>query len=220
MKRTTIAALLTAALLAACGEAASKVLLPDSHLAASAGVIDPTATWKIPVDDAALSLRRDRQFTSADGFSVYADGVCRVSAKIFATTAYSNTGDATIDITSPKGNSCGRRFHLIYPDGATDFFDSFSNLNALQSTTSRIAIRTTEPRRLIIGTVPRCGRVIFGDNGRVGEGTDKLNVTRLDGHTWHVQSGVVGSDRALCESTGAIYNLQVNFDVVASRDLP
>jgi hypothetical protein len=221
MNRSTLSALLVAALLAGCSEPATTALQPISRTS-SVGVTDPTATWKIPVNDAALSLKSDGQFS--DGvFSIYADGVCKVSAKIFATTALSNTGDATIQTSAPKGNGCGRRFRLVYPGGESDFFDTFSNLNKLQSSISVIAVGNTEPRRLILGTVPRCGRVIFGDNGNVGAGTDMLNVKRVDLRTWHVQSGAAGADRALCENAlppNNIYNLQVSFDVVASRDMP
>lgn len=219
MSRSIIPAFLVSTLLVACSEPATTALMPTSRTDAAAGVTDPTATWRIPLDDAALALRSDGLYASADGFSVYADGVCRVSAKIFATTAYSNTGDATIQTTAPKGNTCGRRLRLAYPDGVSDLFDTFSNLNALESTTSSIPQGSTEPRRLILGNATRCGRVIFGDNGRVGAGTDKLDVRRVDARTWQVRSGAIGS-RALCESTGQIYNLQVSFDVVASRDLP
>jgi hypothetical protein len=220
MYRSTVSYFVVAALVGACSEPASVLMKPVAS-AAAAGVTDPTATWKIPLDDGALSLRSDGLFP-AGGFSVYADGVCRVAAKIFATTALSNTGDATIELTAPRGNTCGRRFRLVYPDGGIDAFDTFSNLNALQSTSpaSIIPVGETAPRRLILGNATRCGRMIFGDNGRVGAGTDKLNATRVDARTWHLQSGAPGADRALCESTGVIYNLQVSFDVVASRDLP
>ena len=96
------------------------------------GPTDPTATWKIPLADAGLGFASDGQY--GDGtYSVYADGVCGVSAKIFATTAASNSGDATIQVA--KAKNCTRRFTLHYPDAFTETVLSFNNLLQLQNST-------------------------------------------------------------------------------------
>ena len=56
-------------------------------------VSDPTASWHLPLDGTGLSFTSDGNF-AANGNSIYANGVCGVTSKIFATTAASNSGDA------------------------------------------------------------------------------------------------------------------------------
>ena len=222
--------------LAACSEqsggpSAPGLLPPTGISAARGGPSDPTATWKIPLADAGLSLKSDHLFNDTM-YSAYADGTCGVAAKIFATTAFSNTGDATIQMSYPSGHKCGRTITLVYPDSATETLATFSNLNQLQNTNPATVIHQGESalRRLIVGfqvsglnnpTSSRCGRVIFGDNGNVGSGTDQLLVTRIDARTWRVQSQPAPNNRALCESLGIIYpGMVLDFLVVASADLP
>jgi len=204
--------------------APSAVAAPPS-LAAHGGPSDPTATWKIPLDASGLSLRSDGLY--GDGsYSVYANGVCTVAAKIFATTAASNSGDATIQTTAPKGNKCGRTFTLRYPDASTETLASFDNLNVLENTGYSIPAGTSVARRLILNptetstTPSRCGRVLFGPNGSVSLGTDSVQVTRVDASTWEIASQPAPNDRALCENTGEIYEMPVRFVVVSSYPLP
>lgn len=199
----------------------------------STSVKDPAATWQIPVADAGLSVKSDGRFSDGT-YSVYADGVCSVSGRIFATTASSPTpsGDAVLQMSYPKGKSCGRTIIVGYPDGGADTLAAFNNLNKLQSNDPNtvIPIGQTAYRRLIIGfnatllgnpSSGRCGRIIFGDNGNVGAGTDMLLVTRLNSTTWHVQSQPAPNNRALCENLGEIYdNMIVDFVVVSSYGLP
>jgi hypothetical protein len=186
-------------------------------------VSDPTATWLIPVSDTGLSLRSDGQQVS-HGNSVYANDVCGVTTRIFATTAGSGSGDATIRLDAATGKGCGRTFTIVYPDGRSETLRSFANLWAVHSPTSSIPIGATELRRFVfnpsaINVSSRCGRLIFGESELGGAaGSDRLEVTRVDARTWHVQSQP--EDRnALCENTGALYEMSVEFTVVASQDL-
>jgi len=201
-------------LVAACGEDAPTSPSNIDMPAASAKASDPTATWTIPAPDGVLGL-------ASDGQGAYANGACGVSAKIFATTAGSNSGDATIQ--TAKGG-CSRRFTLRYPDAATESVLSFNNLLQLQSTTYSIPIGSTVKRRLILnpGAIAnnpsRCGRLLFGVNGTVGVGSDSVNVTRTSASSWQVQSA--GSNLALCEATGALYAMPVSFTVTSSVPLP
>lgn len=241
MPRQTAALAALALLATACQDASTgpdrRVAPAEAPALAKAGVKDPTATWLIPLADAGLVLRSDQRYADATNtHSVYANGTCSVATRIFATTE-SNvdpSGDATISMTHPSGGRCGRTVTIAYPDAAiTESLATFSNLNKLQDNgdaTTIIPVGGTALRRLIVGfehrtlgnpTSGRCGRVIFGDNGSVGAGTDMLRVTRLDARTWRVQSQQPPSDRALCEKTGTIIGgMTVDFTVVASRDLP
>ena len=188
---------------------------------------DPTDTWKIPLADASLALRSDRAYN--DGiYSSYTSGVCNVSGKIFATTAASNSGDATIQGSAATHGKCGRQFTLVYPDGFTETRGTFNNLHELENTTYSIPIGTTVRRRLVVdggllGSNPsRCGKLFFGVGplGDKGIGSDSVAVTRIDASTWQVQSQPAPNNRALCETNNQLYGMPVSFVVVSSHPLP
>lgn len=238
----TTAALAALAVLAACQDAGTgprvATTAPEAPSLAKSGVKDPTATWLMPLADADLVLRSDQGYQDdTKTYSVYANGVCSVAAKIFATTESNDdpTGDATLSMTYPKAGTCGRKVTIVYPDTTlTESLATFSNLNKLQDNGEKstiIPLEGSAPRRLIVGfehrtlgnpTSGRCGRIIFGDNGIVGAGTDMLQVTRVNARTWRVQSNSNPDlRRALCEKTKQIISgMTVDFTVVASRDLP
>lgn len=190
----------------------------------SSGPSDPTATWLIP-DNGGLSFRSDGQY-SADGISTYANGVCGVSAKIFATTEYSHSGDATINMDAPK-RGCGRRVTLVYPDNFTETVRTFGNLRVLQNTTTIIPVGATVKRTLAISpgnlsnNPSRCDGLLFGQGGQGnGVGSDSVLVTRLDGRTWRVFSDPASTRLAWCKKLDQLLEMTVDFTIVASEDLP
>ena len=218
----TIIALSVAALACATDATAPPV---DRPAFAKGGPADPTATWLLPLDTSGLAFRSDGQ-SGSSGYSVYANGACGVVAKIFATTAASNSGDATITLDPPKGRTgCGRTITLRYPDGGTESVRTFANLRQLQSTTSRIEIGQTVLRTFAINpgvlanNPSRCGRLVYGPNGSVAVGSDSVQVTRLDARTWQVETRP-GLGTAWCESLDQLYDMPVSFVIVASYDLP
>lgn len=219
---TAAGALALVLLMSACGEQVTDPTAGAGVMAKKGGPggpSDPTATWKIPLAGAGLALQSDGE--QGDGTSsLYAHGTCAVSTRIFATTAGSNSGDATIQLGTPNGRKCGRLFRISYPGGDTDEVAAFANLNQLQSTTFSIPVGNTALRRLILnpGTAT-CGRVIFGANGTVGAGSDSVQVTRVDASTWQVESQV-GADLAWCENTGQTYSAPVSFIISSSTPLP
>lgn len=190
-------------------------------------VVDPAATWKIPLADAGLALRSDHAYADAT-YSVYANGVCNVTGRIFATTAASNSGDATLQTSAPAKGKCGRLITLSYPDGYIETVAIFANLHELENTGYSIPVGATVTRRLVLdaGVLPnnpsRCGKLHFGVGplGDRGVGSDSVLVTRVDASSWHVQSQAGANDRALCENNGQIYDMPLNFTVVASFPLP
>ncbi|HUG27824.1 MAG TPA: hypothetical protein VMK53_05950 [Gemmatimonadales bacterium] len=185
---------------------------------------DPTATWLIP-NDGGLSLRSDGLYS--DGIiSTYAHGTCGVTAKIYATEAASNSGDATIGMDAPK-RGCGRRVTLVYPDDVSETVRTFGNLRKLQNTTTIITIGDTEKRTLAISpgsysnNPSRCDRLLFGEGGQGnGVGSDSVLVTRVDARTWRVWSDPDSEKLAWCEKTGELFPMTVDFTIVASTDLP
>jgi len=218
--RASLLVVTALAALLACSPDVSGPTAEEASLARG-GPADPTATWMIPLADGGLALRSDQNPQYAVGdYSVYANGTCGVEAKIFATTQYSNSGDATIQTKAPKGKTCGRRFTLVYPDATTETVASFNNLRELQSTTSVIPVGSTVLRVLAINpgvlsnNPSRCGRLLFGLFG-----SDMVQVTRLDLRTWRVWSQAA-SQLAYCENTLELLSMPVDFTVVASQDLP
>ena len=71
--------LLLSAIVVACSEGGdgSTLVAPQSAGLAKAPVTDPTATFKFPLDDAALAVKSDQLFGDAT-YSLYAEGVCGV----------------------------------------------------------------------------------------------------------------------------------------------
>jgi hypothetical protein len=189
-------------------------------------VVDPAATWEIPLADAGLALRSDH--ASGDGvYSVYASGSCNVQGGFLATTATSS-GDATLQTSLATKGKCGRTVSLFYPDGFTETVATFANLNDVDNTVYSIPIGTTVTRRLVInpGVVmvhpTRCGKLFFGVGplGEQGIGSDSVLVTRIDARSWQVKSQPAPNDRALCLSSGVIYEMPVSLVIVASYPLP
>ncbi|HUF49469.1 MAG TPA: hypothetical protein VMN60_01465 [Longimicrobiales bacterium] len=224
----TLCGLATVVILAACSpDSSTPTAMEPSFSKGGSTQTDPTATWLLPLADDGLAFKSDGQYSDGTN-SVYANGVCNVDAKIFATTQKSNSGDAVIQTNAAgKGKSCERSFTLRYPDGhPDDTVRSFNNLRNLQNTTNIIAVGETVKRLLILNpgamkVSSRCDRLMFGvgDNPDNGAGSDSVLVTRLDARTWRVRSNG-GDNLAWCQKTGELFAMPVDFQVVASYDLP
>jgi hypothetical protein len=178
------------------------------------GTSDPTATFTFP--NSGFALRGDGLYLSG-GNSVYANGVCGVTATIFATTAGSNSGDARLqtDIPSASDRKCAaypRKLTLDYGNG-TDVGTLVVNVRAMQNTNFSIPVGTTARRLLVVNNTARCGAVKFGEAG------DSANVTRISASEWHIQSQPYPNDNASCTTEGSLYHMQVDFTVVSSRPL-
>jgi hypothetical protein len=190
-------------------------------------VLDPTATWIIPLDDAGLGFRSDHLYS--DGVnSLYADGVCKVTAVIYATSNASGSGDAIFS-TNVSSGKCVRRFTLAYPDGFTETVGSFNNLSLIENATYSIPIGATVERQLhvspatLVGNNPsRCGGLIFGYGvmSNIAAASDSLLVTRESANTWHVVSQPPPHTMAYCKSTGQYFSMPVDFTIVTNRPLP
>jgi len=188
-------------------------------------VTDPTATWYFPLDDAALSIQSDHTYSNGTS-SAYADAVCNVTTRIFATTESSNSGDATMTTNNTKGK-CARRFRIVYPDGYTDMLPIFSNLRGIENTTYSIPIGATVRRQLHFGNIwsnvaSRCIGLVWGYGvaNDIAAGSDSVLVTRVDASTWHVASQPAPNNRAWCKGTGELFSMSIEFTVVSSRPLP
>jgi len=222
---------LVIASLVACSDptasAPSRALAPDVADAGKvSGPTDPTATWYIPLDDAALSVQSDH--LNGDGTSsVYANGVCNVATTIFATAQKSNSGDATLN-TGTGGGRCSRHITAVFPDGFSESVGTFMNLREIENTMYAIPIGATVERQLHVGTdqTPsdhsRCGGLVFGYGvaANVGAGSDSIWVTRVDASTWHAYSKAAPDNLASCKNTGQLYAINVDLTIVSSRPLP
>ncbi|WP_145978986.1 hypothetical protein [Gemmatimonas phototrophica] len=188
---------------------------------------DPKTTWYFPLDDSALGLRSDGAFVSGQE-SVYDNGVCGVSAKLFSSNAFSGSGDATMQTDNPnfRDRQCPlypRTVSLHYADGHVERTAGFFNLRALENGTLTIPIGSTALRGLTFSLSIRSARCASLRWNDLVEGLsvpgDKLLVTRLDANTWSVESQPAPNNRAYCPANGVSYPLNVRF-TVKKRALP
>jgi len=202
-------------------------IAPDASSAAAKAPPPPgtTPTWKIPLADATLAFRSDR--TNGDGtYSLYTNGVCDVGTAIIE----GGSGDATLNMSKGK---CIRKVNLVYPDGGSELVESFANLNDLETSAFTIPVGATIERRFVINPSvfnnnSRCDRLHFGQQGpnsTLGVGADSVLVERLDARTWHVYSKPADPDGtphdiAMCEKTGELLQMPIDFTIAASSDQP
>jgi hypothetical protein len=217
--RTAATLLAIAITAAACASDTTAPFAEDASLSRGGGTTDPTATWLIPLEASGLALRSDGRYPS-NGNSLYANGVCGVTAKIFAATS-SSSGDATITMDAPSGkNGCGRTVTLDYGNGITETLRTFANVRALQNTVISIPLGDTEGRTFAINpgalnSNTRCGRLVYGQNGTVAVGSDSVRVTRLSATSWRVETAP-GAAKAWCERRNEIVEMPIRFEIVSS----
>ena len=203
MLRRTIPLIAFVAGLSACGTAESPLmpLAEDALLAKPpSGPTDPTATFTF---DPGLGIQHD-------GNPEYANGVCGVTAKIFATEAASNSGDATMQTNNPraKDRHCIQRTLTVsYGDGSDETGPVFMNVREIHNTSTQIPEGQSALRMLRINVGSRCDGLEWA----------AVRVTRVAADTWLVESE--GDHQALCRATNAVYTIPVRFTIVSSRDL-
>ncbi len=190
-------------------------------------VLDPATTWMLPLADGGLGLRSDHLYS--DGVnSVYADGVCKVTSHIYATSDFSGTGDAVINTNQTTGK-CTRRFTLVFPDGYSETVGSFNNVRLIENAGYSIPIGATvrrqlhvAPAQLMANNPSRCGNLIFGYGvtSDIAAGSDSLLVTRVNATTWHVVSQAPPHTMAYCRDIGQYFSIPVDFTIVSNRPLP
>jgi len=188
---------------------------------------DPSATFLYPLSDATLSIQSDGLFSNGT-YSVYANGVCGVTAKIYATAAASNSGDLTYGTFVPrtKDNTCAsypRRIRVRYPDGFSELTYTSTNVQRVENTTFQIPVGATVKRQLNMGTGEsvRCTGIRWGANTGSSVVGDSVLVTRTALDTWHVQTQPAPNNRGVClSSSPTAYNLSVDFWVISARPLP
>jgi hypothetical protein len=221
----------SAAALVGCATdgAAPSPLAPQSpSFARTQGPTDPTSTFLFPLDDASLGVRSDHLFVSGSA-SVYANGVCGVDSKIFATTQLSNSGDAIMQTDNPKyaDHKCAsypRTIVIDYGDGsgsvATTTFINAGDIERENDPADQIAIGSFRLRALHVND-SRCGGLVYQDHIADGTltGADSVIVTRTATDTWVVTTQPAPNDKAYCKADGQLYHIPVQFTIVSSRPL-
>jgi len=195
---------------------------------------DPTATLWFPLADAALGLQSDHiaAYVSGDS-SAYADGVCGVDSKIFATTAASNSGDVIMQTDNSRYSDrhCKdypRKLHLVLRDDAGNVVTQlsstvFMNVHDVQNTTDIIPIGGSLARNLTISEDPHCNGLrwtLVMPDRTTPSGANQVIVTRTSANTWDAQTQPYPNDKAYCLGDGQLYHVPVQFTIVASRALP
>jgi hypothetical protein len=192
-------------------------------------VVNPTDTWKVPLNASGLAFRSDGRYSDGT-YSVYADGVCNVGGTM--NYVYQNpdyAGDMLLN-TGIGGGKCSRAFTFVFPDGYTETIGAYNNLRGIESATPTysIPIGQTVKRQLhlegqVLARVSsRCDGLVFGYGvmANVGAGSDSVLVTRVDVSTWRVFSQPAPHNLAYCHANGQLYAMPVDFLVVSSRALP
>jgi hypothetical protein len=223
---TTAVVLVLSAAAIACADAddAGMPAAPETPLLARSTVTDPSAIFRFPLADAALNVKSDGLMSDGT-YSVYANGLCGVEAKIFATTEFSNSGDATLSMgNARKSTGCvaPRHFTIVFPDGLTETTTSFSNLRELENTTYAIPLGAPVLRAFHLGmSSTRCEGLAWSTlAGGVTVPGDSVIVTRTAADSWHIQSQPYPNNRAWCKPNGPTYNMAVDFTITSSRPLP
>lgn len=175
---------------------------------------DPTATFVLPSAGAALL---------SDGNGDYVNGSCGVEAKIFATEAASNSGDATLNT---KKGKCIRTVRIVFGDGDEEQVRVFINVNNIHNTTTVIPLNGTVTRGMNINpwSGSRCETLLLRNTLQDGtplpEG-NPVKVTRTAADTWHVYNEI-GANSAACQQIDGTYTsvtLPVDFEIVSSAEL-
>ena len=189
---------------------------------------DFTPTWYVPVNDATLNLRGDGNYV-VNGSSAYAHNVCGMSTRIFYYPSEgSGSGDATAQSTNPKFKSgtktCPypRTFTWLYPDGSKESAPFFVNLHELAHLGLDIPIGATTTRAMNVQSGVRCNTIRFRAEKADGTyvGGDSLLVTRVDAQTFTVASQPAPHNKAYCDNTGELLNLNVRITLVSRDPLP
>lgn len=200
-----------------------------------------TATWKLPLNTSGLGLISDGQFSDGTS-SVYDDGVCGVTTRIFNATG-SGSGDATLQTNNPtaKANGCAqypRKMSIVYPagdpqysSGGTETMAVFLNVRNIANPTTVIPIGYANRVQRHFAVNPsqatRCDAWRWSSD----LSSDDVWVERMDVRTYHVYTKdrdpdpVVaalraGENRATCTTTGVQHRLSVDFLIVAKQDMP
>ena len=223
MRHLALVSLLVTSALAACDPSQSSAPAAAGRPSAEtlmssrtvSGPTDPAASFGFPLDATGLAVKSDSRYGDGTN-SIYDNGVCNVSAKIFATTQYSNSGDATMQASSQR--SCTRTLSWSYGDGLTEQGTVFLNLNQVENSTYAITSGQTVPRRFVLNptVLGRCDKLIYGVPGS----SDSVLVTRVNASTWNVRTAPYPNDRAYCDTNGQSYHMPLRFVLVSHTALP
>ena len=228
-----VSALLIATVIACVSDdVGSDIVAPQTAALAKAppAVTDPNATFSFPILDTGLGLKSDGEFVSG-GNSVYANDVCGVKAKIFATTAASNSGDATMQTNNPtfRDRKCPqypRTITLVYSDTLSETIPVFMNVRQIHNTTSTIPIGTTVSRAFSVNPTQntRCDILLWARERLSEPGVelpaDNVLVTRVSANTWRVQTQPYPDNRAYCTTLDESYHMSVDFTITADGLAP
>jgi len=240
--RSTCTALLLATLVVAlaCDESPNSPIDESGYALVPSyakEVASPTASWRIPLADNGLGLVSDGAF--GDGtYSVYDNGVCSVTTKIFT----AGSGDATLQTNNPVGKTkgCGGRAMTVrypvgdpvYPNGGSETMPVFLTLHNISNSTTTISIGYANrvERQLSLNPTQneRCDAWRWSSVQVPG---DYVWVERISSTTYHVYTkdrdpdpvlaaANAANNRAVCTTTGQSHHLSVDLYIVANQALP
>ena len=203
-----------AAMVCACADHSSvRPIDPTEALFTRAGATNAAATFSLPLPTSAASIRGDGLFPVGLS-SAYSNGVCGVTATVFAPNP---TQDAVVQTDNPQAGDqkCAAYSRTVVPRSVIvdygvkrDSGPVTLNVHDLGSV-SGTGLRFLG---LALGGATICEKVQFGGPA----GGDMVWVTRTSATTWHVYSQAAPANTATCVTTAGntvLPNTNVDFTV-------
>jgi hypothetical protein len=190
---------------------------------------DPDADFYFP-SGATTGLMGDNLSTYQSTFggapaSLYREPVCGVRTRVYETGANPN-GDVLLHTNIDRSSSCPdypRKVVVRYGTDNGSIVDSRPAVVILRDVARPgfgIPVGTTRDRVLFVlfaGKGRGCTELRFNPDNPANSGASLVEVTRVDLQTYRVRSKAGG--KAYCADNGALYDVAVDFVVVASRPL-
>jgi hypothetical protein len=220
MKRQAVLTSVALVLLSGCGEQSlvqpGRSLRPHAASDAKSVSSNAAATFWLPLPSSTLSVKGDGLFPDGS-FSKYANGVCGVTATIFAPNP---TQDAVMQTDNPQAGDrkCVAYGSSVVPRKLTVDYGNGIESNPVTMNVhdmGSVGVGVTDLRFLGIGFrgTSRCNKLQFGGP----EGGDKVWVTRTSATSWHVYSQASPLTSAVCvNATGNTLYSNMNVDFVVT----
>lgn len=212
-----IALVAVVALVCGCGDRPSvRSLDPTEALLARSGTTNAAATFSLPLSTSALAIRGDGLFPVGSA-SVYSNGVCGVTATVFAPNP---TQDGVMQTDNPQAGDrkCAAYSRTVVPRSViVDYGAQRDSSPGTLNVHDLGSVSGTSLRFLgvgLSGATTICAKVQFGGPA----GGDMVWVTRTSATSWHVYSQTAPANTAACVTAvgnTVLENMNVDFTVSA-----
>jgi hypothetical protein len=212
---TRLAFVAVAALLCACGDHPSvRPIDPTDALLARSGTTNAAATFALPLPTSATSIRGDGLFVVGVS-SAYSNGVCGVTATVFAPNP---TQDGVLQTDNPQAGDrkCAAYSRTVVPRPVVVDYGAQQDRSSVTLNVHDLGSVSGSSLRflgLALSGATICEKVQFGGPA----GGDMVWVTRTSPTTLHVYSQAAPANTAMCVTAAGNTVLQgMNVDFTVS----